>query len=308
MIRDVVGFDVDSKYLVGYRISSDEWTNTPNDRKGILAFLKELPKDVIIALEATGSYSSLVAALAHKRGHTVYLLQPGKVGNFCKSSPSRGKSDKHDARDIAFYVRSFECRLHPFQPLPTFEAKLRNLHRKKEGLTNHVASLRLTLRSLGDTPKQIENTLDKLVKRIQRIQKDIDALLASVDKAQVLFTIPGVKSNLISAVLPALRTIPFKDKYALDSYAGIDLRMHESGQSKGRRYISHQGDSYIRRSVYLAGMTATTCKVWKPYYKKLLDEKKLKPVQAINALGRKLLHTVYGVYTTQTEFKAPTYG
>jgi transposase len=304
MIRQIEGVDVASQTLVCF---SDEmqWREIPNDKTGIKAYLGTLPKPTIIAIESTGGYGLLLASMAHKKGFTVYMLQPSRVKNYCKSSPSRGKSDKHDARDIASYVRAFESRLHPFVPLPSFETKLRKLSRKKEALSDHVTSIRLMLRSIGDRPAEIERCLSKLQSRIKKLQAEIDQMLSQAKDAEVLFQIPAVKANLIAAALPALRTIPFKGKYAFDSYAGIELRMSDSGKMKSRRYISHEGDAHLRRAVYLAGMAGATCKVWKPYYERLKQETKLCPVAAINALGRKILHTVYGVYKSQKPFVAP---
>ena len=305
MIREIVGVDVASKELVAYR-EDGAWVTVPNQKREISGFLKDLPKGAIVALEATGGYGHLLAELACKKGFTVYMLQPGKVKHFCNSSPSRGKTDKLDARDIAEYVRTFETRLHPYTLLPKFEARLRKLCRTKEALADKLASLRLQLRSLGDKPQEIKKTLAGLEKRVVGLNADINTMLASAEDAKVLFKIPGVKANLIGAVLPALRTIKFKNKYALDSYAGIDLKPNESGKFKGKRRISHQGDPHLRRAVYMAGFAGTTSKVWKPYYQELIKQKKLAPIAAINALGRKILHTVFGVFRSQTEFELLT--
>jgi len=233
------------------------------------------------------------------------MLQPSRVKDYCKSSPSRGKSDPNDARDIASYLAAFKDRLHPWNPMPAFEDKLRKLYRKREGLADHLASLRKLLHALGDTPFQVNQTLKKLDERVAKLTEQIQAMLEQVEDTKFLASIPAVKTNLIAACLPALRTIPFKDKYAFDSYAGIDLKMNESGKFKGRRHMSHQGDPHIRRAVFMSGLTGTTCKVWKPYYDMLLKEKKLAKVEAITVLGRKILHTVFGVYQTKTMFIAP---
>ena len=56
----------------------------------------------------------------------------------------------------------------------------------------------------------------------------------------------------------------------------------------------------------MSAMSGIRSKAWRDYYKMLTQEKKLKPVQAINALARKILHTVFGVYRSQKAFIAPT--
>ena len=87
---------------------------------------------------------------------------------------------------------------------------------------------------------------------------------------------------------------------------GFTVYPNESGKFKGKRRISHQGDPHLRRAVYMAGLAGTVSKVWKPYYQELIKQKKLAPIAAINALGRKILHTVFGVFRSQTEFELLT--
>lgn len=301
--QNYIGVDIASKSHVAYDRQKQQIVEVLNTAAGIKKYLKSLKQPYIIGLEATGKYGHLFARLAFEAGHCIYMLQPGKIKNFRKSGPDRGKTDEIDAKVIANYVEAFQANLHPYQPLPEFEVKLRKLTRTKAALTDKVASIRLMLRDLGDEKRHIEKAVHGLVEKIKELDKGIKELLASDEKAQVLYSIPGVSHNLISAVLPALRTISFKSKYALDSYAGIDLVPNESGKFKGKRRISKQGDKLLRRAVYLTGFCGANSKVWKPYYQNLIENKKLKPVQAINALGRKVLHTVYGVYKTQTPFK-----
>ncbi len=244
--------------------------------------------------------------LAYNMGFTVYVLRPSKVKKFLGGSPTKGKSDKIDGQGIASYLRTYVHQLHAYVPLPSFEKQLRMLFRKKAALTDKIASMRLLLKTLGDSPKQIEMTLRNLVQRVDALKAEISKMLELAEDAKVLFTIPAVKDNLIAAVLPILRTVPFKSKYSLDSFAGIDLKLNESGKFKGKRMMSHEGDTRLRRAVYMAGLAATSTKVWKPIYRSYLEDKKLKPIQAINALGRKILHCVYGVYKSQQPFRATT--
>ena len=279
-----------------------------NKKKPIAAFLKTLPEGAVLAVEATGGYAKELADMAWAKGFTVYMLQPAKVKSFRKAGPERSKSDKIDAKEIHEYIESFSKRLHPYRPLPAFEAKLRKLARVRDGLARKAASIRVQLRSLGNDPKGIEAVVSGLVRKIVQLTAEIEAMLASAEDAHVLHTIPSVKTCTIAALLPILRSIPFKDKYALDSYVGMDLVMNESGRFRGERRISKQGDKYARKALYMAAMSATISKVWKPYYKRLIEVKKLKKIKALVALARKILHTIYGVYRTQTRFVAPIWG
>lgn len=296
-----VGVDVASKSHVAYS-EQGGFAKLANNKREISRFLASLPAGSTIAMESTGGYGLLLAEMACRAGFVVHVLPPGRVRHFCRSSPSRGKTDRIDARDIEAYARAFSGRLKPYQPLPGFERRLRTLVRKKEAIADKLASLRLMLRSLGDSAAEVRATLAGLEKRKRSLEQEIRGMLAQEEDARRLMAIPCVKESLVACVLPALRTIPFEGKYALDSYAGIDLKANESGRFKGRRRISHQGDAHLRRAVYLAGLSGASSKLWRPYYRRLTEEKRLKPVQAVNALGRKILHTVYGVYTSQKPF------
>jgi transposase len=281
------------------------WAVVQNEGKAIKCFLKTVPKGSIIALESTGGYGKLLADLAVKAGFTVYLVQPAKVKKFRASSPVRGKTDKIDAEAVHDYLEVHQTKLHPYQQLPALEARLQKLARTRSAIVKKAASLRMQLASLGDNPQSIKNTLAALTKRIDGLNEEIAQILESTEDAKVLLTIPAVKAGFISSLLPALRTIEFESKYSLDSYVGIDLLPDESGKTVRKRRMSKQGDKYARHAVFMAGLSGTTCKVWRPYYESLLNDKKLKKIEAVNVLGRKILHTAYGVYKTQTVFKDP---
>ena len=67
MIRDILGVDVASQELVCYQEES-LWKTVGNNKASISAFLKELPKETIIALEATGGYGHLLAEFHIREG------------------------------------------------------------------------------------------------------------------------------------------------------------------------------------------------------------------------------------------------
>jgi transposase len=273
-----------------------------NQKAAIAGYLKGLPPGAVIAVESTGGYHLMLAEMATRKGFSVYVVQPGKVKSYRQSSPHRGKSDNIDAKVILGYIQAHQKELHPFLVMAPFESKLRKLSRTRDALVRKHASLVQQLRSLGDSPAVIKSTLSQLARRIEKLTVEVDAMIASAEDAQVLLKISCVKNRAVSAVLPALRTIPFKDKYGLDAYFGMDLKVNESGKSKGRRRMSKEGDKYARHVLYMCAMTAVRSKAWKDVYDDYRNVKKLTKVQALNALARKILHTIYGVYKSQTEF------
>ena len=110
----------------------------------------------------------------------------------------------------------------------------------------------------------------------------------------------GVARATVAAVLPALATKEFRSKDAFVAYCGLDLKVADSGQKKGRRRISKNGDPHIRRALYMAAMAASRTKAWNPLY--LRFKERLTGVAALNALARAIARTLYGMHKTQTAF------
>lgn len=303
----VFGVDIASENFVSFN-EERSFLKVENNAKGIAGYLKSLPEGAILAVESTGGYGKLLADKATAAGFTVYIVQPAKVKKFRESGPDRGKTDKIDARAIHDYLITYKSKLHPYTPMPSFETELRKLARSRDGLVRGKARLSLQMKSLGDSAKDIAVTLKGLTERIAKLDKRIADMLSQSTEAKRLSTICCVKAVVISAVLPALNTIPFKNKYSLDSFFGMDLMPKESGKANSPRRMSKQGDKYGRRALYMAAMSGVNSKVWKPYYAMLINVKKLPRVAALNALARKILHTIFGVYRSGESFAAPSWG
>jgi transposase len=300
------GIDVSLDELVSGNLDRGV-EKTPNRAKEIDAFLGTLPEGAILGIESTGGYGELLANRALKAGFVVYILRPDRIKNFRKAGPVRSKTDALDAMVIRDYLETWIKKLHPYSPLPALEAKVRRLSRTRDKIVQKMADLKKALRSLGDTASNIKAALDPLAERIAKCDHDLAELISQAEDAKVLFSIPSVKLVVIANVLPALRTIKFKSKYSTDSYFGMDLKANESGKMVGRRHMSKEGDKRVRKALFQAAVSAARSKAFRDYYKMLIEVKKLKPIQALNALARKILHIIYGVYRTQTPFKAQTY-
>jgi transposase len=302
----IFGIDIADKTFVVFNEDAGH-QQIENKKQGISAFLKALPQGSTIVIESTGGYGTLLADMAVKKKFTVYIVQPNKVKSFRRSGPMRSKTDRNDAQAIHDYFLAHGRYLFPYEPLPPFEKKLRQLARTKENLVKNVASIRLSLKTAGFTKNEIEETVQSVQKQIVTIEAKIDLMLKEAgDESQVIQSIPGVKANVTAFVLPVLRTVHFRDKHAFVSFTGFDLVLNESGNFKGKTRLSKQGDPHIRRALYLAAMAAARSRAFKAYYLSIIKEKKLKKVQALVVLARKLLRIIYGVYRSRKAFVAQT--
>jgi len=87
------------------------------------------------------------------------------------------------------------------------------------------------------------------------------------------------------------------------AHAGIDPRCRESGTSvRGQVRISKVGNRHLRRALFLPAMVASQHEPQvRAYYQHLLERGK-KPLQALVAVMRKMLHAIYGMFKNDNDF------
>jgi transposase len=87
------------------------------------------------------------------------------------------------------------------------------------------------------------------------------------------------------------------------AHAGIDPRYAESGSSvRGQVRISKVGNRHLRAALFLPAMVASQHEPQiKAYYQKLIAKGK-KPMQALVAVMRKLLHAIHGMFGHHADF------
>jgi len=88
------------------------------------------------------------------------------------------------------------------------------------------------------------------------------------------------------------------------AYAGLDPRRHQSGSSVDRpERISKVGNARLRRALYMPALVSIR---WEPnvaaFYEKLVRRGK-KPLVAVVAVMRKLLHAIYGMLKHGQDFQ-----
>ena len=116
-----------------------------NSSSAIAAWLAELPKGSIVAMEATGTHHRLLAQMAHAAGMQVYVLNARDVYFYAKALGGRAKTDRLDAAVIAGYAAEHHTRLHAWQPAAGIEQQLHELLQRRACITRLRVSPRQTL-------------------------------------------------------------------------------------------------------------------------------------------------------------------
>ena len=96
------------------------------------------------------------------------------------------------------------------------------------------------------------------------------------------------------------RTHVFKQP-DLAAFLGLDVRVRDSGQWRGRRQLTKKGDPEVRRLLYLAAMQASRSPRWKAFYHRYLD-RGLSKIQALVILARKLARVAFALLKHHTDY------
>ena len=176
----VVGVDVAKLTLVSAFFGQPGVARTVDNRNSaIAAWLAELPKGSIMAMEATGAHHRMLAHMAHAAGMQVYVLNARDVYFYAKALSGRAKTDRLDAAVIARYAAEHYTHLHAWRPAAGVEQQLHELLQRRACITRLRVSLRQTLAdvaSLQAARRQLDDSFECFFKQLDA---QLQALVAS---------------------------------------------------------------------------------------------------------------------------------
>lgn len=277
-----------------------------NSSSAIRTGLKDLPKECCIGIESTGAYHQLFVRLAIAAGHTVYLLNTRDLSYYARAIGRRAKTDKLDAQLIARYLAREHEHLHPYE-LPTkLQTELTALMQRRHTAVVSQTMLRQSFVALTPKPCSLANalrSLDKLIADLDRLMHELvaqDPQLAPL--AKNLDTVVGFGPLLSNVLANTITRHPFKNADAFIAYVGYDPRVRDSGRQRGRRFLSKSGPAELRRLLYVAAMSASKTKLWRPFYERY-RARGLSTTATLVILARKLARIAFSIVKHRTVFK-----
>jgi len=262
--------------------------------------------DILVVMEATGSYwVALATTLAHA-GFAVAVINPNQAHNFAKALLQRAKTDAIDARTLARLAAT----LHPapWTPPPAIYTELQQRLAERDtliGLRQQVRNQRHALVQLPVVVPAVRARMEELIAtfdaQITAIEREITQILPQdagwAASAALLMSIAGV--GLLTAAWLLVTTLNFTigaTPEAVTAYAGLAPVPKESGTSvRGRGAIGHGGNKRLRTALYMATLSATR---YNPLIKAFYDRLRAagKPTKVARcAAARKLLHLAWAV-------------
>ena len=299
-----IGIDVAKDNLVIHFKSLNQTLTIDNTPQAIRQWLATLPKGCDIAIEATSTYHMAVTERAHAKGHRVYVVDGYRLSNYRKSVGGRAKTDLTDAQLLARHLHKEKDELRQWSPPPKAYRVLQSLLRRRAALVKARTALS---QSLSGEP-ELKAPLHGLITEMDRIDSLIQKRLKSAvketglqDQVQRCRAINGVGEITAIALVMAFLRGDFKNGDAFIAFLGLDVRVRDSGKLTGKRKLTKQGDTEVRRLLHCAAMSASRHPAWSAFYQRYRD-RGLKTTQALVILARKMARTAFALMKQREEY------
>lgn len=304
MAKVFFGIDV-SKATLEIADGGESGTRTiDNDPAAITQWLRSLESSSMIGLESTGDYHSLMAAMAHEAGHTVYVLQPRYLKNYAQGIGMRIKSDPSDAAVIQRYISREYNDLRPFTPASELVTQLQKLVKKRAALTKSRMSLKQSLGGLDLLDDDLKSFLRNFNLFIAQVDRKMLGLIREDTQLNAqrerLASIPGIGLVTSVALATLFSRFSFEGPDSVVSYVGLEPKVRQSGAWTGKRKISKRGPGELRRLLYIAALTASRRPAWREVYNRH-KAKGLSSTACMVILSRKILKTAFGIWNKEDE-------
>ena len=175
---------------------------------------------------------------------------------------------------------------------------------------NRLHALTASAAHLAVVANDLAVNIRHLERRTELLTAQAVALIAAHPDLQRAFdrvtSVPGIAAHSAVQLLPELLVLPH-DMTVRQwvAHAGLDPRACQSGTSVHKPpRISKVGNAHIRRALYMPALVAVQHEPRVTAFFEQLVARGKKPLQAYVAVMRKLLHAIYGMFATDTDFVA----
>lgn len=296
------------------------YPNTTVGHADIVRRLSSYKSEIRVCAEATGAYGlDLFKAIADA-SVALMVINPRAAAHYAKAAMRRAKTDRVDAAGLADLAGrdDFKPWTAPSQAVFDLRAAARRIGAIKDLIVvekNRLKAATATnqtpnyvLVDIEDNIAALEARADKMAKHALELARG-DATLAR--GITILDSVPGIGAASAVVLFAELAVLP-KEMTAKQvvAFAGLDPRPKESGTSvRGRRPISRQGSSRLRKALYFPALTAGTQKKGPlmDAYDGLIARGK-KPMIAVVALMRRMLSISWTLLRRDELFDVARFG
>jgi transposase len=183
-----------------------------------------------------------------------------------------------------------------------WQFKVRQVHERAAQTVAAPHGMAAIMREL----RRIVDRVDTLGQQITVLSTEIHAVLAEIDEAGYLATLPGIGWVSVAGLIAHIGPIDrFRHGRQLVKLAGLNPARHESGTLVGRTPMTHRGRAGLRAVVYMATVSCIQHNPrLKAHYERLVQRpvRPLPKMQALGACMTKLLLYTFAVMKRRETF------
>jgi transposase len=315
---DVSKLTLDATVLYGSTTKS-EYYRIANTEKSIAQFVKKHlgsypPEQMLFCFEDTGIYSVPLSCYLNDKSLTYWQVPALEIKR--SKGITRGKSDKIDSKDIAFYACTHTHKFRPCSVSSKEILQLQLLFTEREKVMKSLSSFELTSENKDFISKDVFAAVAsvnrciviQLKKALKQIEEKMLAVIASEDKLNQQFklttSIPGIGMQTAIYLIVATKGFAAFDNWRqLACYAGVAPFPYQSGTSiRGRTKVHPLANKKMKSLLNMCAICAVRHdRELKTYYERKVKEGKPK-VLVINNVRCKLLARVFAVINRNSPF------
>ena len=239
----ICGVDVSSFSLeacIGPAGPTQAFSNTAKGIVELLAFCRQHGVE-LVAMEASGGYEKQPFALLWAHGLPVALLNPRAVRRFAEGMGLLEKTDRIDARVIAWFAAVKSSR--PCAPVCAEQQRLKALVTRLRQLTELQVAQRnqRLLVSEATVLTSFTEVLALVASQMRTLEVAIAALIAADPLWQKLDqafrSIKGVADRTVARLMAEMPEIGTASNKAVSKLAGLAPLARDSGKHQGKRVV-----------------------------------------------------------------------
>lgn len=303
-----VGIDTSQEQLDVYIRPSGEYFSCANTAQGAKEAAKRISrfKPDRVLIEATGRLEMHFVIAGAKAKLPVVVCNAGRIRNFARSTGRVAKTDKLDAKDIAYFGEALK-------PAPT-ALKPENLRHISDLMAVRSQCLEMSTMQknrLTRMPRSVQAPIQRILKSIQKeialIDQQLEQLIEQSpewkDKCDLLMSAKGVGKVLTYTLLSELPELGELNRREIAALVGVAPMNKDSGKYEGKRCI-RGGRHKVRTVLFVSIMSAIQCHpTLKPMYQRMVAAGKPKKV-AMVACMRKQLTILNAMMKSGTHWQA----
>lgn len=260
MTEHTIGVDISKSHLDVFHLEGKEARRFENTPVGLRALRKWLGSKPLarVVYEPTGPYHRLFEDTLSGKLPLV-MVNPLQARRFAEACGTRAKTDALDARGLARMGAALA--LEPGAVTSQNTRLLRDLQVARTALIKERTRLRNRghVQTNAVLKRQTKTRLTLVEKQTAELDREISKLLdaneSTARQRDILRSIPGLGQIATAAILTFLPEIGKLDRRQVGSLAGVVPYNRDSGQFKGKSFISG-GRKPLRDALYMPALVA----------------------------------------------------